>query len=255
MEFDAERFLHAWEAEREIPAAGIGTLAEKRLHASLKRTYAPDPAHREVKIGRYIADGFDGERVLEIQTAQFSYLRPKLQCFLASYPVTLVYPLARRRYLIWIDPETGESAPPHVGRRKESALSALHELRAILPFLRDERLTVELLLFDMDERRLLDGWDKRRKRGATLLERCPRGLPERVVLRTADDYRALLPDGLPDRFKVAALQKLTGLRSRQAYSAVHVFEAFGLLARDGTDGRAAVYRVVGPSLSSGENRS
>ncbi len=254
MEFDAERFLRALE-EQEPPSSGIGTLAEKRLHASLKRAYAPDPAYREVKVGRYIADGFDGERVLEIQTAKFAYLRPKLQFFLSSYPVTLVYPLARKRYLIWTDPQTGESSPPHVGRRKESALSALHELRAILPFLQSERLTVELLLFDMDEHRLLDGWDKRRKRGATLLERRPKGLPERVVLRTADDYRALLPAGLPERFKVPTLQKLSGLRSRQAYSAVRVLEAFGILSRDGTDGRAAVYQVVGPSLSNGANRS
>lgn len=247
MEFDTERFL-AVLRETDDPSAnanaGIGTLSEKHLHAALKRYYAPDPSHREVAVGRYIADVFDGERIVEIQTAHFAYLRSKLNHFLALYPVTLVYPLPRMRYLIWTDPETGESSKPHKGRRQEMPLSALHELYAIAPYLLEENLTVELLLFDLDEYRMLDGYGKDRKKRATLVERFPRGVPERVVLRTAADYRALLPDGLPERFKVAELQKLTGLHSRQAYSAVHLFETLGILTQDGTSGRAAVYRLV-----------
>lgn len=248
MEFDAERFLAALR-ETDEPladaAAGIGTLSEKRLHAALKRCYAPDPSHREVAVGRYIADVFDGERIVEIQTAHFSYLRAKLKHFLALYPVTLVYPLPRMRYLIWTDPETGESSKPHKGRRQETPLSALHELYAIAPYLREENLTVELLLFDLDEYRLLDGYGKDRKKRASLVERLPRGVPERIVLRTVADYRALLPEGLPERFKVAEFRKLTNLRSRPAYSAVHLLETLGVLIQDGMDGRAAVYRLTG----------
>lgn len=249
MEFDAERFLTALREAEEPSAdagtpAGIGTLSEKRLHAALKRCYAPDPSHREVAVGRYIADVFDGEKIVEIQTAHFSYLRPKLKQFLAHYPVTLVYPLPRMRYLIWTDPETGEVSKPHKGRRQETPLSALHELYAIAPYLQEENLTVELLFFDLDEHRLLDGYGKDRKKRATLVERIPRGAPERIVLRTIADYRALLPEGLPECFKVAAFRKLTGLRSRPAYSAVHLLETLGILVQDGTEGRAAVYRVT-----------
>ena len=247
MEFDSERFLAALR-ETDEPSAeasgGIGTLSEKRLHAALKCYYAPDPSHREVAVGRYIADVFDGERIVEIQTAHFAYLRSKLKQFLARYPVTLVYPLPRVRYLIWTDPETGEASKPHKGTRKETPLSALHELYAIAPFLQEENLTVELLFFDLDEHRLLDGYGKDRKKRATLVERIPRGAPERVVLRTVSDYRALLPEGLPARFKVAEFCKLAGLRGRQAYSAVHLLETLGILIQDGTEGRAAVYRLT-----------
>lgn len=247
MEFDAERFLAALretEGQSADAAGGIGTLAEKRLHAALKRCYAPDPSHREVAVGRYIADVFDGEQIVEIQTAHFSYLRSKLKYFLARYPVTLVYPLPRVRYLIWTDPETGEASKPHKGRRQETPLSALHELYAIAPYLQEENLTVELLFFDLDEHRLLDGYGKDRKKRATLVERIPRGAPERIVLRTFSDYRALLPEGLPARFKVAEFRGLACLRSRQAYSAVHLFETLGILIQDGTEGRAAVYRLI-----------
>lgn len=251
MEFEEERFLEALR-EADEPSAGIGTLSEKRLHAALKRFYAPDPSHREVPVGKYIADIFDGERIVEIQTRNFAYLRSKLKYFLSLYPVTLVYPLPRVRYLIWTDPETGESSRPHKGRRQEQPLSALHEFYAISPFLGVENLTIELLLFDLDEYRLLDGWGKDHKKGSTLVERIPRGLPERVVLRTPADYRALLPEGLPERFRVSELQKRTNLRSRQAYSAVHVLETLGILMQDGIEGRAAVYRII-DGCSSGAN--
>lgn len=244
MAFDKERFFAAL-LEANVPSAGIGTLSEKCLHAALKRYYAPDPSHREVPVGRYIADVFDGERIVEIQTRNFAYLRAKLKIFLPLYPVTLVYPLPRVRYLIWTDPETGEVTRPHKGRRQETPLSALHELYAITPFLQEENLTIELLLFDLDEHRLLDGYGKDRKKRASLVERIPRGAPEQVILRTAEDYRALLPEGLPAQFKVAELQKRAGLRSRNAYSAVHVLESLGILTRSGTEGRAAVYRLTG----------
>ena len=244
MEFNAERFLEVLREPDEPSAGGIGTLSEKHIHAALKRYYAPDPSHREVSVGGYIADVFDGERIVEIQTAHFAYLKPKLKQFLAHYPVTLVYPLHRMRYLIWTDPETGESSRPHKGRRQATPLSALHELYAIAPFLREENLTVELLLFDLDEYRLLDGYGRDRKKRATLVDRYPRGVPERVVLRTPADYRALLPEGLPERFKVAEFWKLSGLDNLSAYSAVHVLETLGVLMQDGTQGRAAVYRLT-----------
>ena len=243
MAFDAKRFMAALQEESDVPS-GIGTLSEKRLHAALKRYYAPELSHREVPVGRYIADVFDGERIVEIQTHNFAYLRSKLKLFLPLYPVTLVYPLPRVRYLIWTDPATGESSRPHKGRRQETPLSALHELYAISAFLKEENLTIELLLFDLDEYRLLDGYGKSRKRYASLVERIPRGAPERMVLRTTEDYRALLPEGLPARFKVSELQKKAGIYSRAAYSAVHVMETLGILAQDGKEGRATVYRLT-----------
>lgn len=48
--------------------AGIGELSEKSIHQMLKCCYAPDPTQREVKIGRFVADVYDGRRVAEIQT-------------------------------------------------------------------------------------------------------------------------------------------------------------------------------------------
>ena len=101
-EQDLQRFFESLRMPAE--QNGVGTLAEKRLHAALKRYYAPDSSCLEVPIGRYVADVFDGERIVEIQTRQFARLAGKLQFFLERYPTTVVYPMPRTRYLVWTDP-------------------------------------------------------------------------------------------------------------------------------------------------------
>ena len=88
---------------------GIGTLGEKKLHAALKRFYAKDSTCLEVPLGRFVADVFDGERVVEVQTRQFARLEKKLRFFLERYPVTVVYPFPRTRHLIWTDPARGRA--------------------------------------------------------------------------------------------------------------------------------------------------
>ena len=92
------------EARRQGLAAleqreGIGTLKERSLHAVLKYWFAPDDACHERKVGRYVADVFDGERIVEIQTGSAYRLQPKLEAFLPAYPVTVVLPLVRRKTL------------------------------------------------------------------------------------------------------------------------------------------------------------
>ena len=100
-------------------------------------------------------------------------------------------------------------------------------------------------MFDWDEYRLLDGRGADRKKGATKLEKIPRGVPTSVLLQSREDYAALLPDTLPERFTVSQFSRLTGVRGRAAYSAVHVMETLGIFAQDGTEGRASLYRLSG----------
>lgn len=238
--------LHRFFQTFRFPAEtdGIGTLGEKRLHAALKRFYAKDASCMEVPMGRFVADVFDGERVVEIQTSQFSRLNAKLLFLLERYPVTVVHPMPRTRYLTWTDPETGETSKPRKSPSVGTPLTALHQLYPIRNLLGVESLTVELLLFDLDEYRLLDGHGKHRKKGTTLQERIPRGEPELIRLQTPADYRALLPEDLSGEFTVPMLAKKLHLKSRQAYSAVHVLEALGIVEPCGTSGRAVLYRLT-----------
>lgn len=105
---------------------GIGTLAEKTTHAILKNYYEPDEDKQEIPIENYVADIYTENGIIEIQTRQFNKLRGKLNAFLPLYPVTIVYPIPREKWLIWIDEETGDLSKNVSLRQKE-----MHILRLL----------------------------------------------------------------------------------------------------------------------------
>ena len=72
----------------------IGTFSEKSLHAVIKNYYEPDINKQEIPVEKYIADIFNGQEIIEIQTGQFHRMKEKLECFLLQYPVIIVYPIA-----------------------------------------------------------------------------------------------------------------------------------------------------------------
>jgi hypothetical protein len=110
---------------------GIGTLSEKTLHAILKNTYEPDEDKQEIPIGRFYADIYADGEIIEIQTAQFNRMREKLEAFLPEYPVTIVYPIAKEKWLCWIDEDTGEIQEKRKSPRKGNPYTGFPELYKI----------------------------------------------------------------------------------------------------------------------------
>ncbi len=212
---------------------GIGILKEKTLHATLKRWLDEDPTHHEISLPcGSVADIFDGERVTEIQTGSFSGFRKKLTRLLEEYPVTVVYPLVHRKWLVWIHPETGETTPPHRSPRVGSWADAGRELIYILPCLTHKNLTVQLVLLDVEEHRLADGWSRDGKRGSHRAERYPLELVDTLTLQTAQDYHALIPPTLPPVFTAAQFGKMAHQQGRVLNGTLKLLLALGVLTRE-----------------------
>lgn len=246
----------ALEAAREPTAGGIGTLGEKTVHAALKRWADENPAHWEVPLPEgFVADVFDGERVTEIQTANFSALRRKLTVLLERYPVTVVHPIVRQKWLCWIDPVTGEVTPPRRSPRRGSWADAGGQLIYLLPCLHHPRLTVTLVLLDVEEHRLADGWGHGGKRGSHRAERYPRTEipPETLTLRGASDYRALLPAGLPNPFTAAEFGKAVHQQGRTLQGTLKVLLTLEVITRE-KSGRKFLYRYEQPKNRDSEKR-
>lgn len=239
-EFDAARLAGlAHLQERQ----GIGTLGERSLHSILKYWSDSDDSHHEVTLGlgRIVADVFDGQQVVEIQTRSFNALRPKLDRMLPLYPVTVVYPIARMKYLIWINPETGESSPPRKSPRKGKVWDAFFELYKIRSYLTNPGLTIRLVLLDMEEYKLLNGWSQDKKKGSHRMERIPVAFCEAIDLHMAEDYAALLPADLPRPFTSMDMAKKTGISKYRATEAVNVLYNINAIIRVGKKGNAFLY--------------
>lgn len=226
----------------DIRPGGIGILSEKPLHATLKWWLDDNPDHHEVTLpcGR-VADVYDGERVYEIQTGNFSALRKKLETLLPAYPVTVVHPIPRRKYLTWIDPDTGETAPPRKSPKIGTFTQGAAQLVYLLPLLDHPNLTVRFLLMDVEEQRVADGWGRDGKRGSHRAVMLPLSLEDTLTLECAADYAALLPAGLPQAFTAAQFGKAAKLQGRKLSGALKVLLDRGVLTRE-KEGREYVYR-------------
>ncbi len=229
MEFEAARqALMAGERP-----GGIGILREKTLHGVLKLWLDEDMTHHEVRLpDGHVADIFDGRRITEVQTAGMSPLRPKLMALLDTYPVTVVCPLVRDSFIRWIDPATGDITAPRRSSRRGGFTDGAEKLVYLLPCLFHPHLTVRLLLLDVEEHRLADGYGKDGHRRAHRVERYPMALVEELTLTEKRDYAALLPVGLPEPFTADQFGKAARLRGRRMNGALKVLREAGCLTRD-----------------------
>ena len=226
----------------DIRPGGIGVLQEKPLHATLKWWLDENPDHHEVTLpcGR-VADVYDGDRVYEIQTGGFSPLRKKLETLLDTYPVTVVHPIPRRKYLSWIDPETGETTPPRKSPKVGQFIQGCAQLIYILPLLGHPNLTIQLVLMDVEEQRLADGWGNDGKRGSHRAVLLPLTLEDTLTLTGAEDYGRLLPAGLPAEFTATQFGKVARLQGRKLGGVLKVLLDRGTLTREKA-GREYLYR-------------
>ena len=222
---------------------GIGTLSEKTVHAVLKRYYAPDEDMHEIPIENYVADIYTGTEIIEIQTRQFNRMREKLDTFLCLYPVTIVYPIPRYKWLIWIDEESGELSKPHKSPVKGNPYMAFAELYKIKAYLRNPNLHLKFVLLDMEEYRLLNGWSQDKKRGSCRYDRIPSRLVEEVCVDSFRDYMQCVPYELEEPFTSQQFAKAAHIRKETAQIALNILTYVECVERIGKKGQSYLYQV------------
>lgn len=241
---DGERFAKALAAAVPGGREGIGTYKEKTLHAVLKRYFEPDAAKHEIRVDGFVADIVNDNGIIEIQTRSFNALRKKLGVFLQKGPVTVVYPIAETKWLSWLDEKTGEALSRRKSPKTGRPWEAFFEFYRIKPLLKNPNLTLCVVMLDMEEYRLLNGWSADRKRGSTRFERIPSSLKDEILIRRPVDYQKLLPPGLPERFTSADFKEKGRVSRSVAQTALNILYFMGVVEREGKKGNAFLYRKV-----------
>lgn len=241
-----ERFSYALDkvVGKDHVRDGIGTLSEKTVHAVLKYYYEPNSVYHEIPLEKSVADIFTGSEVIEIQTRALYRLKPKLEKFLPLYPVTVVYPIPYDKWVCWIDETTGEITQKRKSPKKGNPYLAFKELYTIRTFLSDSNLHIRLVLMDMEEYRVLNGWSKDKKRGSERYDRLPLRLEDEVILDSIQDYLQLLPLELEENFTSADFAKTVKIPRRLAGTTLLVLWQLGLVERTGKKGNSYLYKVT-----------
>lgn len=226
---------------RDRTRNGIGTLSEKTLHAILKLYYEPDETKHEQKVDGYVADILSEDGIIEIQTAQFNKMRGKLNTFLPLYPVTIVYPIPRTKWLVWIDEESGEASNRRKSPRKGSPYLSFIELYRIKDFLLNPNLKFKIVMVDMEEHRLLNGWSQNKKKGSSRYDRIPKEIVEEISITDFTDYALLIPEGLPIEFTSKDFQKAASIPIGVAQTALNILAHVGAVRKIGKKGNTIIY--------------
>lgn len=227
---------------------GIGTLGEKRMHVILKELFCADERFHEIPLEgtRFVADVRMGNEIIEIQTGALAPMKRKLEYYLTQTDctVTVVHPIAVRKWTVWINRETHEVSQKTRSTRVGHDVDLLAELFPLRSLLPSERLRFHLLYIETVDFRLLSARGDRR-RGTTRYERIPIALLGEEVFSSPADFARFLPDTLPSHFTVKDYSREAGVHGIDAYSAVRVLTSLGLLREGDKIGRAmGVERTV-----------
>lgn len=220
----------------------IGTLKEKTLHSVVKNYIEPDVQKQEIKLGRFYVDILNESGIVEVQTQNFNLLRKKLDVFLPEYTVTVAYPMIATKWLIWVDEETGEISKKRRSPVRGSYYRCFHELYKIKPYLKDSNLKIRLMLINMEEYRLLNGWSEDKKRGSTRHDRVPTEIVEEYMIETLEDYQKLIPPTLGESFTTKDFAKEAKISPKLTQVGVNVLYHVGAIERIGKQGRMYLYK-------------
>src|SRR6056297_1787604 len=80
--------------------SGIGVLNERSLHKSLKEWFSRPGDRFEVRVGRYFIDIVRNDVFMEIQTKNFSSIKPKLENLTEKHKIKLIYPIAKEKWIL-----------------------------------------------------------------------------------------------------------------------------------------------------------
>lgn len=220
---------------------GIGTLQEKTLHAILKYYFEPDSTYHEIRHHGFVADILHDNDVIEVQTRGFNKLRRKLDAFLEAGEVRIVYPVAYEKYLEWIDQETGTISKKRKSPKRGTPYEVFYELYKIKQYLTNPRLSLSIVLVNIEEQRLLNGWSEDKKRGSSRYERIPTALVDQIDINSVEDYKKLIPEGLAEPFTTKTYKEATKLSIGQARTALHVLHYVGAVRKIGKQGNTILY--------------
>jgi len=221
----------------------IGTYNEKIMHLILKKYIDPDESHHEKKCCGFFADILDGSNVTEIQTGSLSPLKKKLlKLSELGYNINVVHPIPAKKWILWLDNDSGEITKKRLSPKKGSKYNFLTELVHALPLLMKDSIKFTVLFLEVEEYRNLNGWDKTKKRGSTKNVSVPLGLIDELCISSPDDYYGLIPSKLPDTFTTAEFAKAAGITRHRAYAAIRVLKEVFAIEPDHTVKREIYYK-------------
>jgi hypothetical protein len=226
-----------------MSSATIGTLREQQLHAGLKHWLAEPGDRFEQLVDNYHIDILRETVLIEIQTANFSALRHKLNNLLRDHAVLLVYPIPETKWIVR-QTKRGRKLTRRRSPKRGRVENLFDELLYIPEIACHPNFKFCVLLTQQEEIWRDDGGGSWRRKHWSIADRILLEVTGRVDFHGGADYLALIPSGLTTPFThrqlAEALKAPIWLTTRMSYC----LRKMGLLQVCGKRGRELLLAPV-----------
>jgi hypothetical protein len=219
----------------------IGQLNEQPLHAALKAYYAQPVAQTEVLVDGYLIDVLREGELIEIQTGNFSTIKPKLTELTKYHPVRLVYPIAVEKWILKYPQMEGEDIQRRKSPKRGRSVEVFSELVSFPKLVLEPTFSLELAMIQEEEVRRYVGKRRWRRNGWETVERRLITVLERLTFRGPDSFVGLLPRDLPETFTTADIAEGLAIPRWLAQKMAYCLREMGALAVVGKQGRSWQY--------------
>lgn len=226
---------------------------ETSLHRQLKALYAGTHIASEQesrKFAGYRIDVVRGDELVEIQHGSLGAIRNKIAKLLEKHPVRVVKPLIARKTLIKLEGPDGDVISRRLSPKQATVLDLFHELIYFTAVFPHPRLTLEVPLVTVEERRI-PGHGKRRRWRRNDHITYDLSMVEVVsthIFQTNDDLLALLPTDLPQPFHTGHLATAMQIQRWVAQRITYCLRKTGGMNLVGKEGNALTYELVRETL-------
>ena len=190
----------------------------------------------------FVADVAFGDRLVEIHTGNFSPLKRKLPPLLAKFPVTLVYPIAKDRYIVRFEDDPDVRTTRRKSPKHGSVYQVFEPLASIPELLEHPNLTLDIALVVEDAVRVWSDRARRRRGGWITVDRRLVEVVQTLTVNGMRDLFAPLDAKLPERFTTRDLAAAMSATRRLGQQAAFCLRRGGVAEICGKEGNALVYR-------------
>ncbi len=219
---------------------------ETSLHRQLKQRYARGRASTEVPLGKYRIDVVSRGTLVEIQHGSLAAIRDKVADLLTDHRVLVVKPIVARKLIVKQDAQGGNVLSRRKSPKRGRLLDLFEELVYFTRVFPHPRLSLEVVLVDVEEWRYPGHGRRRRRR-----DRDHQIEDQRLVevreehrFRTAGDLLKLIPPGLPSPFHTGHLAAALEVDRPVAQRIAYCLRKIGAFRQMGKQGNTLMYRLA-----------
>jgi hypothetical protein len=219
---------------------------ETSLHRQLKAHYAGAEGLQEVVCEGRRIDAVRGGELIEIQHGSLAAIRDKIRRLLAKHRVRVVKPIIANKLLVKLDRRGGLETGRRRSPKRGVLVDVFDELVYFTRVFPHERLTLDVLLVDVEERRY-PGRGRRRRRRAKgdyqIEDQRLMKIGATHSFATAIDLLRMLPRRLPAEFHTGQLAERMNIPRWVAQRVVYCLRQMGAICPVGKQGNAILYSM------------